>query len=214
MQYPEVPLNLANEDYWNRVEFDIQKKYFSHIVYCRLSDNGSFEATPSKNNVSWVEHHLKNGYPDHDPAVHVGRYGNAKQIWRQVYAVSPLSKKIMSERKSFGMTNGITIPIRDRHDQNRAWFTLGGRLSENQLLEIYLDPNMEDYFRDLHIKISVSRLMKKTTFNAIESKILILSDYHDHLDDIANSTGTNPTYVKDVIVEAYRAKSIRSLDVW
>ena len=214
MKYPEMPSNVTNEEQWNQVEFDIQKKYFSHIVYCRLSDDSSFEAMPSKNTLKWVEHHLENGYPVHDPAVYVGRYGSSKQIWAQIHAVSTISKNIMSERRDIGMTNGITIPIRDRFNQNRAWFTVGGFISEKEILELYLDPTIDDYFKKLHFSVSVHRIMKNTTFSEVESKILILSDYYNRLEDIADSTGTNSSYIKEIMVEAYRLKSMRNVEMW
>lgn len=204
IKQPTKPLDLSNYDYWNQAEYKIKRDYFSHIVYCQILKNDSFNAVASNNTNNWVTHHLNSCYPQHDPAVHHGRYGTGKMIWHQINKINNISTQIMSERKDFGMQNGMTIAIRDRLDQNRAWFTLGGQLTESEILEIYFDKNIDQYFLDLHTAFIKNMLLKTTNYDEVTCMLIALSDYEPSLEKIAEKVGLSLREVEKIYTDLFR----------
>lgn len=205
IKQPEKPLDLSSYDYWNQAEYKIKRDYFSHIVYCQILHDDSFNAIASHNTNTWVTHHLDSGYPQHDSAVHHGRYGSGKMIWSQINKINEVSTKIMLERKDFGMKNGMTVAVRDRLNQNRAWFTLGGDLTDSEILEIYFDKNIDQYFLDIHIMFIKNMLLKTTNYDDVICSLIAMSDYEHDLEKIAEHVGMSLNQVEKIYAELFRS---------
>ena len=210
IKQPNKPLDLSHYDYWNQAEYKIKRDYFSHIVYCQILKDDSFNAISSKNNNGWLTHHLNSGYSQHDPAVYHGRYGYGKMIWHQINKIDKISTQIMSERKDFGMQNGLTIAIRDRLDQNRAWFTLGGQLTDSEILEISFDKNIDQYFTDIHTTFIKNMLLKTTNYDETVCLLIALSDYEASLEKISEKVGLSLREVEKIYAELFRANIAKS----
>ncbi len=124
-------------------------------------------------------------------------------------------KEIHQISLDFGLTNGITIPLRDDHKLSRGGLTLQGDPYENQLgFEQYIQevlPSLEQMAEVFHCNLNRPLILaEKDRLSAREKECLLWSVYGLQVQQIADRIGTHPKTVEKQLYSARKRLKARS----
>lgn len=191
MKGPEsLTENKIIQDAWRNVEPSINKLGFDYGVYCYVDSDkkDSFKAITTKNAIEWGKHHIANAYSKHDPVVS-DFYHKKTFVWNSVDESNELIKKIMNERRDYGMRSGVTVPIFNSAKKLTAWLSLSCKSTQKYLNDLMGDPLFNQKINEIHINTVSKILSNLSGLQDYICKAIVLSNYNNKIEDISKNTG-------------------------
>jgi len=174
---------------WNKMESSVSRMGFDYGVYCYTnSDRNMVGIIATRNAVAWGRHHAANGYGQYDPIAQVMQKKELF-IWDFKGEKNKITRKLLNERKDYGMKFGVTVPVLNKHGVLTSWISLSINNSENKLNTLMKAPGFIEHVYDMHIKTAAHTLSK---VNGIEFNLchaVVLSQYINKVEGIAEKTG-------------------------
>jgi DNA-binding CsgD family transcriptional regulator len=186
---PKALIDIKNT-VWDEIAPLIERMGFDYGVYCFLDKNytESYLAVTSENALEWGQYHIKMNYSEYDPVVHAGQ-GCKIFRWNSVVDETAILKKIMNERREYGMKSGVTVPLRNKANNLTGWLSLSCNKDDKFLETIINQKDFYENIRDVHIKSIAISLSKVSKVKYDICYAIILSEYLTNIDVISEKTG-------------------------
>jgi DNA-binding CsgD family transcriptional regulator len=181
---------------WSGMEKSINNIGFDYCIYHHIKPNGdSIGVINTDNAIAWSNHHVANSYVKHDL---IAKHARNKEIfiWNKAKENNLHVKKIMDERRSYGMKSGITIPFINKFNNLTSWISLSIQNCQNYLDSIINEPNFYEKIYDFHINVITKTLSNMTGIEFNICYAIVLSQYTNNVNLISQKTGflTNDLY--------------------
>ena len=131
---------------------------FRWFTYLSLADTGAAPEAMSTYPAVWSEHYFANSYEHIDPVIAVSRMASEPFFWGGLDpnpADAPQDGRLFEDAASFGITSGLTIPLRGPKGRT-ALFTLSTDESSKALLEQALGIKVTAQLCALHLHNQLS----------------------------------------------------------
>lgn len=177
------------QESWNKVEPSVSRMGFDYGVYCYINaDRSAIGGIVTKNAIGWGKHHTFNGYGKYDP---IGRLVHKKEkfTWNFKNEENKISKKLLSERKEYGMKCGITVPIINKYGTLISWISLAVNSSDRHFNGLIYTPDFSENVYNIHIKTSAYTLSRVTGIEFNICYAMVLSQYTTRIQSISEKTG-------------------------
>jgi DNA-binding CsgD family transcriptional regulator len=182
-------IKSLKEAWSSRVEPSVHKIGFDYGVCCFISaDRSTVEVVTTENAIPWVKHHIASGYTKYDPATKAA-FEKKRLIWNFVEENDKTIKKIMNERRDYGMRSGISVPLLNKFGDFTAGISLSTKNSQKCLDSTISDPFFTEKVYEIHIKTVSHALSKLSGIRFNICYAIVLSHYTNNVNIISQKTG-------------------------